>query len=386
MPRPLPALVLLLAGATPVRAQDDAIATKVVYTLDAMRNVSGGVDTGDALFGNLDLELEVALEPLVGWRGARAFLYALANHGDGIGAAVGDVQGVSNVEAPETAKVYEAWIEQDFGEHASVLAGLYDVNAEFDVIPSAELFVHSSHGIGADFGLSGRNGPSIFPVTSLAARGRVRPSERSYAQALVADGVPGDPADPNGTQVVLDRDDGVIVAAEAGWLALPSPELDALVQHGRHELPPQERLYGGFGKLALGAWTYAGGDVEGSGLYALAEKSVYYERHDPVQGLSLFGRAGIADESATPVDAYLGAGAVYRGLLPGRGEDRAGLAVAAARVAAGGRWEVAIELSYRARVTRWLTIQPSVQHVIDPGGTGELDDATVLGVRVVAGW
>jgi porin len=61
-----------------------------------------------------------------------------------------------------------------------VKIGLYDLNSEFDVIEAAALFLNPSHGIGPDFAQSGRNGPSIFPVTSLAIRGEYRLATRGW--------------------------------------------------------------------------------------------------------------------------------------------------------------------------------------------------------------
>src|SRR3546814_8879648 len=64
-------------------------------------------------------------------------------------------------------RLYEAWIDQKIGDAASVRIGLYDLNSEFGALDTAGFFVSSPHGIGTDFAQSGRNGPSIFPATSL---------------------------------------------------------------------------------------------------------------------------------------------------------------------------------------------------------------------------
>ena len=376
------------------------------YTIEALRVVDGGLRRRTDVLGDIDLQLSADLEELLGWSGARAFFYGLGNHGDNPSESVGDFQGVSNIEAPNTLRVLEAWFEQEWMDgRASGLVGLYDVNSEFDVIPAATLFINSSHGIGADFGNSGRNGPSIFPVTSLAARFKWRPSEWSYLHAVVADGVPGDPRRPRRTSIRFDDDDGLLLAAEVGLFNLPSEDLRRRSHAG--SLSPSERRYGHFGKFALGVWGYTGEvddlvrvDINGNplqrsasfGVYALGEQQVFYEPEDPSQGLSVFARAGLADEQVQAIDRYLGAGLVYRGLVPDRGVDELGLAVAAARFgdefqgAAGGGsawedWELTLELTYRAVLAPWLSIQPDLQYVIHPGGDPQVDDALVLGLR-----
>lgn len=394
-----------LAGVRP-SLESVGLTLDVGYTLEALRVVDGGLRQTTSVLGDLDLQLSADLDQLLGWSGARAFFYGLGNHGDRPSEAVGDFQGVSNIEAPSTLRLLEAWFEQDWMDgRASGLVGLYDVNSEFDVIPAAALFINSSHGIGAEFGGSGRNGPSIFPVTSLAARFKWRPSEWSYLHALVADGVPGDPRHPRRTSVRFDDGDGVLLVGEVGLFNLPSEDLRRRSHAG--SLAPSERRYGHFGKFALGLWGYTGEvddllrvDINGNprqrsgsfGVYALAEQQVFYESEDASQGLSVFARAGLADEQVQAVGRYLGAGLVYRGIVPERGEDELGLAVAAARfgeefqAAAGGGstwedWEVAIELTYRAALTPWFSIQPDLQFVIHPGGDPQVDDALVLGLR-----
>ena len=104
---------------------------------------------------------------------------------------------------------------------------------------------------------------------------------------------------------------------------------------------------------------------------------------------------GIADPRTRSVDRYLGAGAVCRGVLPSYRNDRLGLAVAAAHIGsdfrrAGRRmgtsseaWEITLEWTYRIELTPWLAIQPDAQYVINPGGLSDLEDAFVLGMRLI---
>jgi porin len=102
---------------------------------------------------------------------------------------------------------------------------------------------------------------------------------------------------------------------------------------------------------------------------------------------------GVADARVNAVSSYVGAGLTYTGLLSGRAEDQLGIAVATARFgqeflsaqrAEGNAWhtsEVNLELTYRFPVTPWLTLQPDLQYVVNPGGNSALDDALVIGLR-----
>ena len=41
-----------------------------------------------------------------------------------------------------------------------------------------------------------------------------------------------------------------------------------------------------------------------------------------------------------------------------------------------------IEFAHRFQVTRWSYFQPDIQYVIDPGGTGDIPNAVVIGAQM----
>ena len=83
----------------------------------------------------------------------------------------------------------------------------------------------------------------------------------------------------------------------------------------------------------------------------------------------------------------------YVGAVPGRDQDEAGLAVAAAFLGEDGRaalradggrpaaHETVLEASYRVWVTPWLSAQPSVQYVLQPGADRAVPDALAVALR-----
>lgn len=375
----------------------------VAYTGEMVGIASGGQEQGVVYLDNVDATITVRSDSLIGWTGLTAHAYGLGNQGGNPSALVGDAQVTSNIEAPLAWRLYEAWLQQTLGDRVSVLVGLYDVNAEFDVNRTGSLFLNSSHGIGAAFGLSGRNGPSIFPVTSVALRARVRVGARTYVQAAVLDGVPGCPADPSGTVVRFGDDNGVLTTTEVGvYLGASAPSAAALVDR---TVDVDTR-----GKLTIGGWTYTTeipewtsvnvpGGIERSGgstgLYALAEGRLVCEPGTDDQGLSAFGRVGWANDRHNRFASYTGAGLVYTGLLPGRDADQVGLAVATAyngeayeeaqrragRSVEGA--EVNVEGTYAASVRSWLTVIGDVQYVVHPNTDPSIPNAFLAGLRVV---
>jgi hypothetical protein len=155
------ALTALGSGARAQSPASDSTAHKalsgtVTYTSAAVNNLVGGARRGTVVAGAAAAQLTVGLRELVGWRGAHAFVSVLATHGGAPSDIVGDVQGVSNLEAPAGVRLEEAWLQQNaLADRLSLLAGRYDLSTEFYFTRSGNLFLNSSPGMGAEFGSSG---------------------------------------------------------------------------------------------------------------------------------------------------------------------------------------------------------------------------------------
>jgi porin len=355
------------------------------YTGELWRNTHGGLRTGTRFLGNLDLQLEIDGEAAWGRPGVKVFAYALYTNGHSVsGDLVGDAQAVSNIEAPEVVRLYELWGEWSFGAESShsLRFGLYDLNTEFDASEAAALFVNSSHGIGPQIAQTGLNGPSIFPVTSLAARLKWGLNRAWTLQFAALDGVPGEPERPTSNTVRLDGDDGLLLVAEA-------------IRRG-------PRL----SQLSFGAWSYTSEfddllrtDANGvplarhgnHGVYALAEARLWSPRPDA--GLDVYGRWGTARGSFNRFDEFFGAGVVLTGVTEARPDDQLGLgitvpgngseyrdALAQQGVETDER-EYAIELTYRAPIGEYFALQPVLQYVVNPDTDPTRDDAFAVALR-----
>src|SRR5205807_6222973 len=74
------------------------------YTGELVQNAGGGARRGTTFAGAAGVQFTLLLGQLVGWRGARIFVFALGTHGGAPSDLVGDVQGVSNLETPPPAR------------------------------------------------------------------------------------------------------------------------------------------------------------------------------------------------------------------------------------------------------------------------------------------
>jgi porin len=90
---------------------------------------------------------------------------------------------------------------------------------------------------------------------------------------------------------------------------------------------------------------------------------------------------------------YFDTGLTYKGLIPSRDNDTIGIAFDYAQLSGGAQQaaivsgsvgvgaEMVLEVTYQAQITKWLSMQPDVQFVINPGGNQDLKNALVIGLR-----
>lgn len=383
------ALSLMTLAAAPAEArllethrqslEDKGLLFEAVYTGEYWKNTSGGLKTDDTYLGNIDLLLTLDLEKIGIQNDAVIFAYVLNNHGGEklTESILGDLQTVSNIEAPRTTRLYELWYEKNFSDGLSFLAGLHDYNADFNVTEYGGLFINSSFGITPELAAGGR--PSVFPIASLGARVKITPLDNWQFLFGIYDGDPDDPNDVDHLpRLDFDRDGGVFTAFEAGYF------------YGNTGALP--------GSIKTGAWYNSGkfddvADMTGSGeaqseygnygLYFIVDQMLWREKDD--QGLGVFVQAGAAPEFLNEISRYFGAGLSYKGLLPGRDEDEIGLAVARASISDDllGRdeAETTYELTYRAVINDHLALQPDIQYVENPGAEAGRGNALVFGLR-----
>ena len=353
------------------------------YKLDVLNLMDGGLQRGAGALGHLDLKLTVDLDQTWGWSGTTAFFNLIHDHGDKFNQnRVGSLTGVSNIEvAVDTERLLQAWIQKEWQEGKyALLAGLYPIDSEFQVVDTAGLFVQPPYGTTGDLALT--RGPSVFNNSSFGVRGKwVSDDHAAYAQAAILDGVPGDPGKPKGTHIVFDKDDGTMGIVEIGW----RPEGS---------------------KYALGMWGYSTQvddlvDVDNQqnpvqrsshGAYFLAERTLW--KGQSGRSLAGFFRYALNDGDSTALRSIVNTGFVINNPFRADGGDALGLAYTHATLsdkyralqdAAGeptSAYESAWELTYRVKLGESFAVQPLVQWHQYPGGGRAVSSATVVGLRM----
>lgn len=378
-------VIFAACGGADAQAQTEADSVALfesLYTGDVFANRRGGLGRGESYLDNIDVTLTVDAERLWNVPGLTLFASGIYNSGGGFSEKyVGDSFAASNIDAPAATRLYEAWADWQFGANSqhSVRAGLYDLNSEFDASEVRGLFLNSSFGVGHDLAQSGANGPSIFPVTALGARFDLQLAPQWRVLSAAFDGVPGDADDPTATTIRLDGNDGLLLVTELQYL--PGGSLN---------------------KLAVGVWGYTeevdrvvaedaetAGTSHNRGWYLSADARLGSGVAESEQPWHTSVRIGHAEKRVNNHEWFLATALTYD--LPRRAGREQSLGVGAAwaktssafRAAADGidAYEAALELTWRATVTDWLTLQPDVQYILNTGSRRALRNALVLGLR-----
>lgn len=400
-------------GGAKARLKQQGVEVDVTYTGESATNVAGGLQRDSTYLGLAEVRLTLDGERFAAWPGATATLDVIRPHGGFPSNMVGDIQGVSNIEAISGGRILEAWLQQNLFEgQVSLLAGRYDLNHEFYQLQSAGLFLNSSIGIGPEFSQTGVAGPSLYPDTAIALRAAARPTSASILRVAVLNGVPVNVARADGSNGIRHSGDGLLYVGEAAvvWPAQPvsTPHIEDRHAVGRRRAGRAAAYAEHDGKVAIGAWHYRSqfdhltrSEPDGSpahesgasGFYLIAEDTVYRDSARPQRRLRGFVQFGVGDPDVSRFAQYLGTGLTLSVPFSSRPGDELGIAVARARNGtpymdaerAQGRavnhTETAVELTYLTQLYAWLALQPSLQYVINPNTDPRLGDATVVLLR-----
>jgi porin len=129
-------------------------------------------------------------------------------------------------------------------------------------------------------------------------------------------------------------------------------------------------------------------------IYGLAQQRIYTPELGIRRGLTGLLGFAYAPPDVDTVEYFANAGLLYQGPIPARSQDALGLFAIFGEFSGDLREaqrmnhqptmtnEAVLELNYMYNATPWLHVQPDLQGVIRPNGTGLVSDALVLAMQV----
>ncbi len=405
--------------------KDKGVEFSSTYVVNLAGNPSGGLRQGFTYTDNIAFGTKLDLEKLIGWRGAVFTIAATDRNGNSLSRDyIGNQFTVQQVYGGQTIILTDLHLIQKFwDDKAEVKAGRFSAGDDFASSPLYWLYMNN--GIdGNPQALPVNASFSAYPWASWAARLRVDPSPEWNAQAGVYQ-VSNKTfnRDLHGVNFSFEQNDGVMILGQIGWtpeffkrpvsraaaqaasakttapardgrVAFSDGEEDASAREMRGL--PGHYWFGGY----YSSWSYpqfgsAGTAANAYGFYWHADQTVYQEEPGSSQGLTLWTAFVLSpQENIAKLPFQWNCGVAYQGLLPRRDKDTAmfGLAYGnfsddygAAGDAYNGEpvsYEMALEWGYRVQFTRFLYAQPNIQYIVQPGGTGSIPNAFVLGMQI----
>jgi porin len=355
---------------------------------------SGGLSRGTASDGRLEGVTDIDLEIFAGWKGAKFHTNLWYIHGVGPNfKRVGALNSISNLEALETVRFGELWIEQALlGEKLKVRFGELTADGVFYLAEAAAPFFNGGFGWPVIAAANMVQGGPGYPFSTSGVSVQYEASKDFTFLGAIYN---GSPADPNA----------------------PDPQRDN--RHGlnfRFGDPPLVMVEGHFktgfalpGVVKAGGW-YEFGDfsdkrtgalIEGNyALHALFDQQIW--KGGEGHGISIFGRVMGAPADRNLVDFYTDAGIVFSGFVERRPHDSFGAAFGYTYIServreadrdAGGaivhNYEALFEINYKAEIIPGFIVSPDFQYSWNPGGHVEdpvrpgsaVRDAAVIGIR-----
>jgi porin len=144
-------------------------------------------------------------------------------------------------------------------------------------------------------------------------------------------------------------------------------------------------------KVALGTGSLHGVTPD-YGIYGVVNQELF---ESGGRTIAMFLRGGGAPPNVNFIDWYIDGGLSFRGFIPGRSDDTAGIAVAHSSISRdfsnaqvlqgnqGFSSETVLEATYSFTVAPWWTIQPDFQYIWNPSAQNGSNDAAVIGIRTV---
>jgi len=383
---------------------DNGLTLSLKFVTDSLGNVTGGRDQGFTYTGSLGFDANADLTKLAGIPGADFYVSAVWRSGTSLSNKfIGNVFQTQQVYGGQNLRLYAFyWRQQLWQEQLEVKIGRIAQGDDFLSRPIYWSYVQNAFdGNPVSIFL---NAPMYaYPNSTWGSMFKYTPKDHDfYVEAGVYGGAKDPPQNRNsahGLDWSFDYENAFFIG-QAGW----TPELTigehrdlpghysmgayyVTEEHTRFLQPPPVGGAPPFTNEATGLW----------GLYWMVDQMVFsngVDSHGDKTGVTPWFVVSIApDETVNTMPFSFYGGIRWDAILPSRPDDFLGLGfvygefsddLATSQRLAGAPaqdFEAVLELTYKIQLNPWLTFQPDLQYIFNPGGAGNFDDALVLGFQ-----
>ena len=387
--------------------------------VEVLGNPSGGIRRGAVFEGLLAMSVGLDTKKAGLWDGGtfNASSYQIHGRGLSLNNLGNNGNTVSGIEALRGTLLFELWYEQALLEgKLGIRVGQLAADQEFQISQYGNLFINHTFGWSTLPSADLSSGGPAYPLATPGVRIRYVPREDLAFLLSVLNGDAARPGigipqarDPSGTAFRLDG--GVFVIGEVQTMVSPyglagtyklgatynsNAFADQRFTSAGASLADPQNLPGNRQRQRRNNWS----------IYAVADQLVWHPA-DIKDGIGTFLRLQGAPGDRNLVNFYVDAGVTWKGIIPNRTNDTAGIAFGLARNSDTAtkldadvarlinpafprrRFESVLEVTYQAQIAPWFQIQPTAQYifninggVLQPGSaTKRVGDAAVFGLR-----
>ena len=384
------------AGGLHAALQRHGVTVSLQQSGDWWANTAGGQRTGQTYGGQALGSITLDTQGAGLWQGGTFYASGLLIYGRWPGQVLaGGLQNPSNNAATDGPLLYEAWFQQNLDPKGSSLRiGQIRADAEFltslygpdpSLGGAGALFLNAAFGFPTAYALAMPAGGPTYPLATPGARLKLVPREDVNLLTAVFNGTPSSAA--------FAWRGGITVMSELQLLAHQDERATALPgayrigvwasnqgfgdqRRDQHNLSLANPLSDGVPRRQSGNW----------GVYAMADQLLLQTGETRAQSIGASVRVALTLGDRNAVDAQLNAALTWKGAIPGRDQDMAGLGVSLVQHGLGARGydqdvrsytnpiapvrglEAVFEATYAIQLAGWWQVQPDLQYIVRPGG------------------
>ncbi len=316
------------------------------------------------------------MEKLAGWQGASFRISGADNAGRNLSETIGNVFTVSQSAVTPTAMFCEMYYKQTlFNNTLEFQIGRLSASDQFCVLPAFGLQVNGGIN-GTPMSLLLNSNFTNAPNATWAATAKFSPSpDLSVSSGIYQASTRIGQLAYHGLDFSIRPGDGILILSEIGWTPTGT------------KLAATYKVGGYFSILP------AQGFTEQNGFYLIGQQTLWQSPQNAQHTFSLWGGITFSPQYQAAQMPVMGfGGAVWQGLVPGRDQDQFlctwmtggfSSAYADSKSQAGQarpRAETLFDFSYICNLTANIFIQPDIQCILQPGGTGPA--TLVLGAQL----
>src|SRR5262252_3260981 len=375
--------------------EDHGITPTLTFVTDSLGNPTGGRDQGFTTANNVGLDLNFDFEKLGVIEGG-SFLFSMSYRFGGSLSAnyIHNFFPVQQVFGGETFRVVNlAYLQKLLDDRVELRLGHIATGDDFLVSPYDYVFVQNGFDGNPKGIFVNSPGTTAYPTDTWGALVKVRPTARTYIMAGVYNGDPS-LGDNSKNGVDFSMDGPVFAIGEIAYQPNSLPGDRGLFGNYKAGFWYDNSLYTDFntGAVNRGNWGFYG---------MLDQVLVRFGEPASHRGLGVAGSFLVSpDQSISQMPYFFTAAVVTRGIFPSRPRDIIGLGVVYGHFSDDLQdsqrraqqldptvgvqsHETVLEFTYRlALLKSALYVQPDLQYVFRPGGSGRISDALVLGAQV----